>query len=212
MTRTRVKICGLARPDDVAAAVAAGADAVGFVCFAGSPRYVTVAALGTLSRLVPAYVTPVLLFVDTQPAAVQAAIAAVPNALLQFHGAESPEECASYSRPYVKAFAMSGGPALLDCEARFASAVALLADNPSASHGGSGRAFDWSTIPGPRERRSRLVLAGGLDEHNVGTAVRVVRPYAVDVSSGVEIAKGVKSPDKIDRFIAAVRAADAGIS
>ena len=153
-----------------------------------------------------------LLFVDAQPADVQAAIAAVPHALLQFHGAGSPEECAAFSRPYVKAFGMSGRAALLDCETRFASAVALLADTPSASHGGSGRVFDWFAIPGPRERHRPLVLAGGLDEHNVGAAVRTVRPYAVDVSSGVEIAKGVKSADKIDRFIAAVRAADAGTS
>ena len=212
MNRTRIKICGLTRPDDVAAAVAAGADAVGFVCYPGSPRYVPVGDLAALGRLVPAYVTPVLLFVDARALDVHAALAAVPNALLQFHGAESPEECAAFSRPYVKAFGMSARDALLDCEARFAAAVALLADTPSAAHGGSGRVFDWSMIPGVRERRKPLVLAGGLDDQNVGTAVRTVRPYAVDVSSGVEVAKGVKSAEKIDRFIAAVRAADAGMS
>jgi len=212
MTRTRVKICGLARPEDVAAAVAAGADAVGFVCYAGSPRFVRPEALAELVPLVPAYVTPVLLFVDARPQAVQAAIAAVPHALLQFHGAETPEQCAAFSRPYVKAFAMSGNAALLDCEARFASAAALLADTPSADHGGSGRAFDWTMIPDPQQRKMPLVLAGGLDEHNVGAAVRAVRPYAVDVSSGVEMTRGVKSADKIERFIAAVRAADTGMS
>jgi phosphoribosylanthranilate isomerase len=212
MTRTRIKICGLTRPEGVAAAVAAGADAVGFVCFPGSPRCVPIAELRALGRLVPAYVTPVLLFVDARPVDVHAAIAAVPNALLQFHGAESPEECAAFSRPYVKAFGMAGRAALLDCEARFGSAVAVLADTPSAKHGGSGRTFDWSTIPDLRERSKPLVLAGGLDDHNVGTAICAVRPYAVDVSSGVEIAKGVKSAEKIDRFIAAVRAADAGMS
>ena len=212
MNRTRVKICGLTRPYDVAAAGAAGSDALGFVCYPGSPRYVPVDHLEALVRLVPAYVTPVLLFVDARAGAVQAALAAVPNALLQFHGAESPEDCAAFSRPYVKAFGMSGRDALLDCEARFATAVALLADSPSAGHGGSGRVFDWTTIPGVRERRKPLVLAGGLNDQNVGTAVRAVRPYAVDVSSGVEVAKGVKSAEKIDRFIAAVRAADAGMS
>jgi phosphoribosylanthranilate isomerase len=212
MNRTRIKICGLTRLEDVAAAVVAGADALGFVCYAGSPRYVPPERLAVLARQAPAYVTPVLLFVDAQPEQIRVALDAVPHALLQLHGSETPEQCAALARPYVKAFAVSGGTALLDCEARFASAVALLADTPSAGHGGSGRAFDWSMIPDPQQRKMPLVLAGGLDEHNVGAAVRAVRPYAVDVSSGVEIAKGVKSADRIERFITAVRAADAGMS
>jgi phosphoribosylanthranilate isomerase len=212
MNRTRIKICGLTRAEDVDAAVSLGADALGFVCYPGSPRHVTPDRLQRLTQRVPAYVTPVLLFVNASLAQVREAAEAVPHALLQLHGDETPEQCATYARPYVKAFAMTGRAALLDCETRYSTAVALLADTPSAAYGGSGTTFDWATVPGRTERRKALILAGGLDADNVADAVRRTRPYAVDVSSGVEAAKGVKSAAKIERFIAAVRAADASDS
>ena len=212
MNRTRIKICGLTRAEDVDVAVALGADAIGFVCYPGSPRYVPPDRLQRLGQLVPAYVTPVLLFVNAPLEPVKQAAEAVPHALLQLHGDETPAQCAAYARPYVKAFAMTGRTALLDCEAKFSDAVALLADTPSAAYGGSGTSFDWATVPDRAERRKPLILAGGLDAENVGDAVRRTRPYAVDVSSGVEAAKGVKSAAKIERFIAAVRSADASDS
>jgi phosphoribosylanthranilate isomerase len=212
MNRTRIKICGLTRAEDVDAAVALGADALGFVCYTASPRYVAADRLQRLAQRIPAYVTPVLLFVNASEAQVRQAADAVPHALLQLHGHETPAQCAAHARPYVKAFAMTGRTALLDCEAQFSDAVALLADTPSAAYGGSGKTFDWAAVPGRGERRKPLILAGGLDADNVGDAIRRTRPYAVDVSSGVEAAKGVKSAAKIERFIAAVRAADASES
>lgn len=206
--RVRVKICGLTRVEDVRAAVACGADALGFNCYAGSPRHVPVARLRELAAATPAFVTPVLLFVNAQRAEVDAAVAAVPHALLQFHGDEDAPFCASFGRPYIKAVAMGAGVALLDWERRFPDALALLADAPAAGYGGGGAAFDWSRVPAAAERRKPLVLAGGLDERNVGAAVRATRPFAVDVSSGVESGvKGVKDPQRIARFIAAVNEA-----
>jgi phosphoribosylanthranilate isomerase len=209
MNRTRIKICGLTRAADVAAAVALGADAVGFVRYCGSPRYVDRQRLALLLREVPAFVTPVLLFVNAAEDEVRAAIDVAPNALLQFHGDETEPECARFGRPYLRAVRMSEGVDLLDCAAVFASAAALLADAPAEGYGGGGRAFDWSRLPPTGARRKPLVLAGGLNADNVGAAIRSVRPYAVDVASGVEEKPGVKSAEKLKRFFAAVRAADA---
>jgi phosphoribosylanthranilate isomerase len=206
--RVRIKICGLTRLQDVAAAAEAGADAVGFVCFADSPRHVPLPSLAALAARVPAFVTPVLLFVNASAESVRAAIAAVPHALLQFHGDESEADCAQFGRPYLRAIRMSDEVRLLDCEQTFGSALALLADAPSAGYGGGGNVFDWSRIPAPTKRRMPLVLAGGLDAENVGAAIAQVRPAAVDVSSGVELSKGIKDPARIHRFIAAVRAAE----
>ncbi len=209
MTRTRIKICGMTRAADIAAAAALGADAVGFVRYPGSPRHVDLAQLRSLVREVPAFVTPVLLFVNAAADDIRAALEVAPNALLQFHGDETESDCLRYARPYVRAVRMAEGVDLLDCAAAFASALALLADAPTARYGGGGRPFDWSRLPPPAARRKPLVLAGGLDADNVGAAIRRVRPYAVDVASGVEDSPGVKSADKLKRFFAAVRAADA---
>lgn len=209
MTRTRIKICGLTRGADVAAAVALGADAVGFVRYRGSPRYVELQQLALLLREVPAFVTPVLVFVNAAEDEVRAALDVAPNALLQFHGDETESDCARFDRPYLRAVRMGKGVDLLDCAALFASAVALLADAPAAGYGGGGKAFDWSRVPAPAARRKPLVLAGGLNADNVGAAIRAVRPYAVDVVSGVEETPGAKSAEKLRRFFAAVRAADA---
>jgi phosphoribosylanthranilate isomerase len=205
--RVRIKICGLTRAADVAAAVAAGADAIGFVCYPRSPRFVELDVLTNLARAVPVFVTPVLLFVDASEQEVGRALERVPHAVLQFHGAETEADCARYGRPYLRAVGMAEGVRLLDCERRFGSASALLADTPSAGHGGSGQVFDWGCLPAASERSKPLILAGGLDEFNVAQAIRTARPYAVDVSSGVEREKGIKDPARIERFIAAVRAA-----
>lgn len=212
MTCTRIKICGLTRAADVAAAVALGADAVGFVRYRGSPRYVELQQLALLLREVPAFVTPVLLFVNAAEDEIHAALDVAPNALLQFHGDETEPECTRFDRPYLRAVRMGKGVDLLDCAALFASAVALLADAPAEGYGGSGQAFDWSSLPPLAARGKPLVLAGGLNADNVGAAIRAVRPYAVDVASGVEESPGVKSAEKLKRFFAAVRAADAELS
>jgi len=204
--RTRIKICGLKREADVAAVCAAGADAVGFNCYPKSPRYVAPNRLRALARELGPFTVPVLLFVNAAPDLVEAARDAVPNAVLQFHGDEHEADCARYGAVYMRAIRMSDGVDLLDCERLFPSAAALLLDTPSEAYGGSGRAFDWSRIPA--RRSMRVILAGGLNSDNVMRAVQTVRPYAVDVSSGVEEAPGIKSATRIRDFIDAVRRAD----
>lgn len=208
MQRTRIKICGITRREDVAAAVASGADALGFVCYERSPRFVPGARLRELAGALPPLVTPVLLFVNAPPARVQECLQQVPNALLQFHGDESAAECERFNRPYLRALRMAEKVDLLDCERVFRSAIALLADAPTASFGGGGHAFDWARVPAQPQRTKPLILAGGLNDSNVIGAIAAVRPFAVDVSSGVEAEPGVKSADRLQRFCAAVRAAD----
>lgn len=204
--RTRIKICGMTRRQDVDASVAAGADAIGLVFYAPSPRAVTPVHAATLVRDLPPFVSVVALFVDPHPDLVQSVLDALPVHLLQFHGDEDEAACARYRRPYLKAARVRPELDLLEYAARFPSAQALLLDAFVDGYGGSGRAFDWSLIP------SRLpkpwVLSGGLTPQTVGDAVRRLRPPAVDVSSGVEQGKGVKDAAKIAAFIAEVRAAD----
>lgn len=206
MNRTRIKFCGITRAADLAAAVEVGADAVGFVCYEPSVRYVDARQCAELARVLPPFVTPVLLFVNADADTIARAIEAVPNALLQFHGDESPDQCARWGRPFVRAVRMSEGVDLLDCERRFADAVAVLVDAPAPGFGGGGVSFDWSRVPAARTKP--LVLAGGLTADNVGEAILALRPYAVDVSSGIEDSPGIKNADKMRRFVAAVRAAD----
>ena len=206
MNRTRIKICGLTREADVDAAVQAGADAVGFVLWAGSARHVTVARAAALARRLPPFVTPVLLFVNATRVDLQEAVHGLPQALLQFHGDETPADCEAAGRPYLRAARMAPGFDLLDCAARYASAQALLLDTFVAGYGGSGKVFDWSQIP--RSVPLPVVLSGGLSAANVTGGVLRVRPYAVDVSSGVEVSKGVKSAELMRRFCQAVRDAD----
>lgn len=208
LTRTRVKFCGLTRAQDVVAGVAAGADALGFVCYAKSPRYVDPARLAQLVRMVPPLVTPVLLFVNADVRTIAEALASAPNALLQFHGDETAAFCSSFARPFVRAVSMADGVDLLDCEREYESAVALMLDAPTAGYGGGGTRFDWARVPAAAKRRKPLVLAGGLTDENVGAAIAAVEPFAVDVSSGIEASPGIKSVDKMYRFVAAVRAAD----
>ena len=214
--RTRIKICGLTREQDVDAAVEAGADAVGFVLYAKSPRFVTPQRAAELARRLPPFVTPVLLCVNEAPDAVRAACDLVPAALLQFHGDESPEQCAAAAdgRPWMRAARIPLDEAspfdLLKFAADYSQAAALLLDAHVEGYGGAGKAFHWSRLP--PSVNCHAVLSGGLTPANVGDGIVQVRPrfrtLAVDVSSGVEAAKGLKDAGKINQFVAAVRAAD----
>jgi phosphoribosylanthranilate isomerase len=207
--RTRIKICGLTRPQDVVAASRLEVDAVGFVCYEQSPRFVPVERLASLASELPAFVTPVLLFVNAAPSHVVRALQAVPHALLQFHGSEAESDCVMFGRAYLRAVAVGEGVDLLDWEKQYPTACALLADAPSTAFGGSGRAFDWSRLPAADRRSRPLILAGGLTASNVGAAIRATRPYGVDVSSGVEEERGIKSEALMREFVSAVRTADA---
>jgi phosphoribosylanthranilate isomerase len=211
MTRTRIKICGITREEDLAVAVAAGADALGFVFYAPSPRHVTPQRAAQLLARVPAFVSRVGLFVNELPETVRAVLAQAPLDLLQFHGDESPAYCAQFGRPWIKAARVKPGLDLLEYAAMFAEAggaVGLLLDAYVEGYGGSGKTFDWSLIPSSLPLP--VILSGGLHPGNVAAAVRSLRPWAVDVSSGVERAKGIKDDQKIIEFIAGVRDADAG--
>jgi len=205
--RTRIKICGLTREADVDVAVEAGADAVGFVLYDKSPRFVTPARAAELARRLPPFVMPVGLFVNASDAQVNAACAAIPQLLLQFHGDETPAQCARAARPFVRAARVAVGFDLLDFATRFAHAQAILLDAHVEGYGGGGKVFDWSLIqsavPLP------VVLSGGLHAGNVIHGIHTLRPWAVDVSSGVESAKGIKDAHAIRRFCDAVREADA---
>jgi phosphoribosylanthranilate isomerase len=215
--RTRIKICGLTREADVDVAVRAGADAVGFVLYEQSPRHVSAERAGELARRLPPFVTPVLLFVNASPAHIQRGCEAVPQALLQFHGDETPADCQAAGRPYLRAARIPTGPAgagfdLLKYASDHSAAQAILLDALVEGYGGGGQSFDWTAFPWSHpllNASSRLVLSGGLTPANVTDGITRVRPWAVDVSSGVEATKGIKDPDKMLAFVAAVRAADA---
>ena len=208
--RTRIKICGLTREADVAAAVEAGADAVGFVLYPKSARAVSLARAVELARALPPFVSPVLLFVNSARAEVERACAALPQALLQFHGDETPADCDVSARRYLRAVRMAPDIDLLDWAHRFQNASALLLDAPVEGFGGGGKVFDWSLIPAAAA--CPLVLSGGLNAANVIDGVLAVRPYAVDVSSGVEASKGIKDAALMRRFCEAVREADARVA
>lgn len=207
--RTRIKICGLSQETDVAAAVEAGADAVGFMLYGRSSRHVSAARAGELARTLPPFVTPVCVFVNAKPDDINRALDHVPRAVLQFHGDETPAQCEAAGCAYIRAARMAEGFALVDFAHAFASASALLLDADVQGYGGGGKAFDWSLIP-PNVPLP-LVLSGGLNPANVIDGVMRVRPWAVDVSSGVEASKGVKDAALIRRFCDAVREADARI-
>ena len=216
--RTRIKICGLTRKEDVAAAVGSGADAVGFVFYPKSSRYVTAQQVAELAAGVPPFVSTVGLFVNPSIEEVREVLAHVPLTLLQFHGDETPQQCADIAaavvRPFMRAARIGSAtqPAdLLEYELQYRSASpffnGLLLDTLVEHYGGSGKVFDWSVIP--KELAPRAVLSGGLSVHNATEAVAGVRPYAVDISSGVEASKGIKDAAKITAFIEAVHLADA---
>jgi len=218
--RTRIKICGITREQDVDAAVQAGADALGLVLYDKSARHVDATRAGALARRLPPFVTPVLLFVNPTVSQVARALEQVPAAVLQFHGDESPADCAALAagRPWLRAARIplepAGGFDLIKFAVDYSEAQALLLDAHVEGYGGAGKAFDWSRIPTNVD--AHLVLSGGLTPANVGDGIALLRPrcrtLAVDVSSGVESSRGIKDAGKIHRFVAAVRAADAAIA
>jgi phosphoribosylanthranilate isomerase len=208
MRRTRVKICGITRLQDAQAAIEAGADALGFVFYAPSPRAVTSAQVRAITAVLPPFVSKVGLFVNAKASEVEEAITTAGLDCLQFHGDESEDYCAQFNLPYYKAIRVKPGVNLVQCELDFASAAALLLDTYSEKAvGGTGESFDWALIPAGMQKP--LVLAGGLNADNVAQAVLQVGPYAVDVSGGVEAEKGIKSPQKIAAFMQQVVQCDA---
>ncbi len=208
--RTRIKICGLTREQDIDDAVDAGADAIGFVLYDKSPRFVDIRRATELVRRLPAFVMPVGLFVNASAELIAEATAAIPQLLLQFHGDETPAACQAPVRPYLRAARMAAGFDLLKFALCHPDAQAILLDAHVDGYGGGGKVFDWSLIP--RNVPRPLVLSGGLHAGNVIEGILRVRPWAVDVSSGVEQAKGVKDAMAMRRFCEQVREADARIA
>ncbi len=204
--RTRVKICGITRPGDGAAAARAGADAIGLVFYPKSPRYLSTERAVEIRDALPPFVQTVALFVNADAAQVGQVLGRVKPSLLQFHGDETPEFCSQFGVPYVKAARVKQGLDLLEYLRPFRSAAAWLLDSFVEAYGGVGERFDWSLVP--RELERPLIISGGLERGNVAEAVRNLRPWGVDVSSGVESAKGIKDAGKIAAFIAEVRNAD----
>ncbi len=208
-TRTRIKICGITREADLEAAVEAGVDAIGFVFYPPSQRCISPERARQLADLLPPFVTATGLFVNLAPDQVQATADTARLQLLQFHGEETPEYCAGFALPYMKAARVVPGLDLLEYAGKFSSARGLLLDAFVEGYGG-GEVFDWSLIP--KKVAARAVLSGGLHAGNVGAGIKALRPLGVDVSSGVEQAKGIKDAGLIRRFVAAVRAADAELA
>lgn len=213
--RTRIKICGITRVEHALAAARAGADAIGMVFWSGTPRVVSIDRAREIASAVPPFVTTVGLFVDPQAGEVRAVLDAVPLAMLQFHGRESAGFCRAFGRPYLKAIAMGEGVDLLESASPYGDAAGWLLDHPPSGGlpGGTGRSFDWDRVP--RALPVPIVLSGGLSADNVGEAIRRVRPWAVDVSSGVEARdargapiKGIKDAARIAAFVTEVREAD----
>jgi phosphoribosylanthranilate isomerase len=200
----RVKICGISRNEDLSTACAAGADALGFVFYAKSPRNLSIEQAESLVKALPPFVQSVGLFVDAEPGFVRAVLEAVPLDLLQFHGGETPEYCRQFGRPYLKAVRVRPGVDLVKYASDFSDARALLLDAfvPGVP-GGTGERFDWRLIPAGLNKP--IILSGGLNPDNVVEAVQTVQPWAVDVSSGVESAPGIKDAAKVAAFIERAR-------
>ena len=204
--RTRIKFCGMTRIEDALAAVALGVDAIGIVMTRRSPRFAGIAQARAIRRSLPPFVAAVALFMDDDVAFVSEVVSTIAPDVLQFHGSETAADCVRYGRPYLKAVAMGGGLLWSSVVAAHPAAAGFLFDGHTAGEqGGSGRRFDWSGI-GDVDRP--VLLAGGLTGSNVADAIRAVRPYAVDVSSGIEASPGIKDLDKMRQFAAAVRSCD----
>ena len=205
-TRTRVKICGITRPGDARAAADAGADAIGLVFYLASPRYLSLERAREIRDVLPPFVQTVALFVNADAAQVAQVLGRVHPAMLQFHGDETPQFCTQFGLPYVKACRVKAGVDTLEYLRPFSGAAAWLFDSYVPEYGGVGESFDLSLLP--RSRGRPVILSGGLTRENVAEAIRRVRPWGVDVSSGVESAKGIKDAAKIAAFIAEARNAD----
>ena len=217
--RTRVKICGITRVADALCASRAGADAIGLNFWSGTPRFVEVGRAREIADALPPFVTKVGLFVDPDASQVRAILDALPLDVLQFHGTEEPDLCRSFARPYLKAVHMKDGVDLLEYAALYDDAAGFVFDSywPGDLPGGTGRAFDWSRLSADVRAKlpSAVILSGGLDPRNVESAIREVRPWAVDVSSGVEevgpdgkVRRGLKDASRIEAFMNGVRHAD----
>ena len=204
--RTRIKICGITRAEDLRAVADAGADAFGLVFYPPSPRCLTLERARELNRAAPAFLTSVALFVNASADEIRQVLAVVQPQVLQFHGEETPEFCRAFGVPYIKACRVKPGVDLLEYWRPFSDASGWLADAWVEEYGGVGAGFDWSLVPAQREKP--LVLSGGLAPGNVAEAIRRVKPWGVDVSSGVESAKGIKDAAQIAAFVAEVRNAD----
>ncbi|RRV28932.1 phosphoribosylanthranilate isomerase [Pseudomonas sp. o96-267] len=204
VTVVRSKICGITRIEDALAAVAAGADAIGLVFYGKSPRAVGVGQAAAILQALPPFVTTVGLFVDMPRDQLQQLLQRLPLDLLQFHGDESPADCEGHGRPYIKALRVRPGEDVAAAMAPYSGARGILLDTfVEGVPGGTGASFDWSLVP--ENAAKPIILAGGLDAGNVAEAIRQVRPYAVDVSGGVEASKGIKDAGKIHAFVQAVR-------
>lgn len=204
MGAVRSKICGITRPEDAVVAAQAGADAIGLVFYARSPRAVNVQQAREIIRALPPFVTVVGLFVNASACEINETLDAVPLDLLQFHGDESPEQCSGYHRPYIKALRVRPGDNLQAACERYSSASGLLLDAfVEGVPGGTGLAFDWNLVPATLPKP--IILAGGLTPENVSEAIERVRPFGVDVSGGVELSKGIKDAHRVQAFVKAVR-------
>ena len=204
--RTRVKICGITRPGDGVDAAKAGADAIGLVFYPKSPRYLSTERAVEIRDALPPFVQTVALFVNADAAQIAQVLGRVKPGMLQFHGDETPEFCGQFGVPFVKACRIRPGVDALQYLQPFARAAAWLVDSFVPEYGGVGESFDWSLVPPDLARP--LILSGGLDQRNVAKAIRAVHPWGVDVSSGVESAKGIKDAAKMSAFVAEVRNAD----
>lgn len=207
MSVTRVKICGITRVEDALAVAHSGADAIGLVFYEKSPRHVSIDQAVKLAAVLPPFVTLVGLFVNASEATVRGVLSVISLDVLQFHGDETPQYCEQFHKPYLKAIRVRHSVDLLQCAAHFHTAQGLLLDaHVEGMQGGTGAVFDWSLIPA--ELPLPLVLSGGLNVENVAEGIKQVRPYAVDVSSGVEAGKGIKDATKITRFMQEVMRID----
>lgn len=207
LQRTRIKICGLTRPEDAVVATRCGVDAIGLVFYSRSPRAVSLEQAVEICAALGPLVTPVALFVDARPREIEAVLSRMPGLVLQFHGHEEPADCRRYGRPWIKALRMAPGINLEAEMARYQGANAILLDSyQPGTPGGTGATFDWGRVP--VTLGERLILAGGLNPDNVGQAIAQARPAVVDVSGGVEAAPGEKCAQRIAAFAAAVQAAD----
>lgn len=208
---TRIKICGITRVADVLVAARSGADALGLVFYDKSPRYVSIGQAAKLASVIPPFVTLVGLFVNASAEMVREVLRVVPLDVLQFHGEEDPDFCGQFGRPYLKAIRVKAGVDLVQCASRYSRAQGLLLDAyVEGTHGGTGEVFDWALIP--HDLALPIILSGGLHAGNVAAGIKQVRPWAVDVSSGVEAAKGIKDAAKIAAFINEVNKIDVQLS